>query len=129
MPPRVLARQLWSARLPHCSAGLLRSLEPLDRTLHAALCPHLHRDWARPCHICTGTGLTPPIYASGLGLTAASSAPGQHAWWALCCNVLYCVATLRVGACQAELAGAVAAERGAGPEAEHTNEERAEKER
>ena len=67
--------------------------------------------------------------APGLGLTAATSAPGQHAWWALCCNVLYCVATLRVGACQAELAGAVAAECGAGPEAEHTNEERAEKER
>ena len=23
--------------------------------------PHLHRDWARPCHICTGTGLTPRL--------------------------------------------------------------------
>jgi hypothetical protein len=22
--------------------------------------PHLHRDWAHPCHICTGTGRTPP---------------------------------------------------------------------
>ena len=22
--------------------------------------PHLHRDWAHPCHICTGTGLAPP---------------------------------------------------------------------
>jgi hypothetical protein len=21
--------------------------------------PHLHRDWAHPCHICTGTGFTP----------------------------------------------------------------------
>ena len=26
--------------------------------LHSPL-PRLHRDWARPCHICTGTGLTP----------------------------------------------------------------------
>ncbi len=23
--------------------------------------PHLHRDWARPCHICTGTGLAPAV--------------------------------------------------------------------
>jgi hypothetical protein len=29
--------------------------------------PHLHRDWAHPCHICTGTGLTPATSAPGLG--------------------------------------------------------------
>ena len=39
--------------------------------------PHLHRDWAHPCHICAGTGptpatsatrrLIPPTSASGLG--------------------------------------------------------------
>ena len=23
--------------------------------------PHLHRDWARPCHICTGNGLGTPL--------------------------------------------------------------------
>ncbi len=34
--------------------------------------PHLHRDWAHPCNICTGTGLTLTKSASGLG----SSAPG-----------------------------------------------------
>jgi hypothetical protein len=28
---------------------------------------HLHRDWAHPCHICTGTGLTPPTSAPGPG--------------------------------------------------------------
>jgi hypothetical protein len=22
-------------------------------------CPHLHRDWAHPCHTCAGTGLAP----------------------------------------------------------------------
>ena len=29
--------------------------------------PHLHRDWARPCHICTGTGLTAATSSPGLG--------------------------------------------------------------
>ena len=29
--------------------------------------PHLHRDWVHPCHICTGTGLTPATSAPGLG--------------------------------------------------------------
>jgi hypothetical protein len=28
--------------------------------------PHLHRDWAHPCHICTGTGLTPATSTTGL---------------------------------------------------------------
>ena len=28
---------------------------------------HLHRDWAHTSHICTGTGLTPPTSAPGLG--------------------------------------------------------------
>jgi hypothetical protein len=27
--------------------------------------PHLRRDWAHPCHICAGTGLTPPTSAPG----------------------------------------------------------------
>jgi hypothetical protein len=29
--------------------------------------PHLHRDWARPCHICTGTGLTRCHICTGTG--------------------------------------------------------------
>ncbi len=29
--------------------------------------PHLRRDWAHPCHICAGTGLTPATSAPGLG--------------------------------------------------------------
>ena len=29
--------------------------------------PHLHRDWARPCLICAGTGLTPATSAPELG--------------------------------------------------------------
>jgi hypothetical protein len=34
------------------------------------------RDWAHPCHICAGTGLTPATSAQGLGLTPATSAQG-----------------------------------------------------
>ena len=37
--------------------------------------PHLRRDWARPCHICTGTGLTPATSAPGLGTCPPTSAP------------------------------------------------------
>jgi len=43
--------------------------------------PHLHRDWARPCHICTGTGLAPCHIctgtAPGRGSPHATSAPGR----------------------------------------------------
>jgi hypothetical protein len=34
------------------------SVMSLFRDLQAPL-PHLHRDWAHPRHICTGTGITP----------------------------------------------------------------------
>jgi hypothetical protein len=40
--------------------------------------PLPHRDVARPCHICTGTGLTPATSASGLGLPQ----PHLHRDWA-----------------------------------------------
>ncbi len=40
--------------------------------------PHLHRIWARPCHICTGTGLTPATSAPALG----SPPPHLHRDWA-----------------------------------------------
>jgi hypothetical protein len=44
--------------------------------------PHLHRDWAHPCHICTETGLTPATSALGLG----SSLPHLHWDWAHPCH-------------------------------------------
>jgi hypothetical protein len=74
----------------------LRSIAPL---------PHLHRNWAHPCHICTGTALAPATSAPGLrsplphlqrdwahhchictgtGLTPATSAPGLSR---MCCFV------------------------------------------
>ena len=43
--------------------------------------PHLHRDWAHRCHICTGTGLTPATSAPGLG----SPLPHLHRDWARSC--------------------------------------------
>jgi hypothetical protein len=33
----------------------------------AARRPHLHRDWAHPCHICAGTGLAPSHICTGPG--------------------------------------------------------------
>jgi hypothetical protein len=41
--------------------------------------PHLRRDWARPRHICTGTGLTFARICIRIRLTAATSAPGLDA--------------------------------------------------
>ncbi len=38
--------------------------------------PHLLRDWAHPCHICSGTGLAPPTSAPGLGPPLPTFAPG-----------------------------------------------------
>jgi hypothetical protein len=38
--------------------------------------PHLRRGWARPCHICAGTGPTPVHICAGTGLTPSTSAPG-----------------------------------------------------
>ena len=35
--------------------------------------PHLRRDWAHPCHICAGTGLTPATFTLGLGSPVASA--------------------------------------------------------
>ena len=35
--------------------------------------PHLRRDWAHPCHICAGTGLSPATSAPGPG-----SMPHSH---------------------------------------------------
>ena len=40
--------------------------------------PHLYRDWAHPCRICTGTGLTRAASAPGLG----SPVPHLHRDWA-----------------------------------------------
>jgi hypothetical protein len=40
--------------------------------------PHLHRDWARPCHICIETELAPATSAPGLG----PPLPHLHLNWA-----------------------------------------------
>jgi hypothetical protein len=50
--------------------------------------PHLHRDWARPRHICAGTGLAPAHICARTGLTltpaAAARRPGRAAFCARC---------------------------------------------
>jgi hypothetical protein len=40
--------------------------------------PHLHRDWAHPCHICAGTGLTPAHICAGIGPTLAHIRAGTR---------------------------------------------------
>ena len=40
---------------------------PTRPAVHRHHRPHLHRDWAHPCHICTGTGLTPVHICTGTG--------------------------------------------------------------
>ena len=47
-----------------------------QRILSAHPPPHLRRDWARPCHICTRTWLTPCLICTGTWLTPATSALG-----------------------------------------------------
>ena len=49
--------------------------------------PHLHRDWARPSHICTGTVLAPVTSAHGTGLAPATSGR-DHLDSALCAPVV-----------------------------------------
>jgi hypothetical protein len=52
------------------------SIAPAPRILSAPPPPHLHRDWAHPCHICIGTGLTPARICAGTGLAPAHICAG-----------------------------------------------------
>ncbi len=52
--------------------GTGHRLPPL---LYGNLLPHLRRDWAHRCHICTGTGPTLTTSAPGLGSPLTTSAP------------------------------------------------------
>ena len=67
----------WSRKLGRVATKLRRT-----SAVRSAL-PHLHRDWARPCHICTGTGLAPATSAPGLG----SPLPHLHRDWAHRCHI------------------------------------------
>jgi hypothetical protein len=66
-------KERYSAQHAHVKSHCATSAPGLGSTL-----PHLRRDWARRCHICTGTGLTPATSAPGLG----SSPPHLHRDWA-----------------------------------------------
>jgi hypothetical protein len=72
-----------------CCAGVVVARRRSLRHLRAARCrgslgssrPHLCRDWARPAHICTGTGPTPAHICTGTGLAPLPhpSQPGGRA--------------------------------------------------
>jgi hypothetical protein len=50
--------QIEDARFDEYAKEVIDEYRTAVFPLHSPL-PRLHRDWARPCHICTGTGLTP----------------------------------------------------------------------
>ena len=69
----------WAVRVVGAGSAVLN--------LHGSPLPHLHRGWAHPCQVCTGTGLSPPkSTATGLaagchictrtGLGPPATAPG-----------------------------------------------------
>jgi hypothetical protein len=58
--------------------GAAASLSYNYELTYATPVPHLHRDWAHRCHICTGAGLTPATSAPELG----SPRPHPHRDWA-----------------------------------------------
>ncbi len=63
-PPRGKASKRATGRAGWRRLGA--DVGPIDRAgpTWAHPRPHLHRDWAPPTHICTGTGLTPPAHCS-----------------------------------------------------------------
>ena len=80
------------SRYAHAQCATVSASYSALRHARAHLCllrlpPHLRRDWARPCHICAGTGLIAATSAPGLG----SALPHLHRDWA---HRLHCPAVL-----------------------------------
>ena len=79
----VWARGEWANLLLHVQVTLLLCLHQLRLALVfielssapglGSPLPHLHQDWARPCHICARTGLAPATSAPGLDSPQLSS--------------------------------------------------------
>ena len=76
-----LAVVLCGAPLPHLHRDWAHPCHICTRTRSPL--PHLHRDWAHPCHICAGTGLTPATSVPGLG----SPLPHPSWDWARLCHI------------------------------------------
>jgi hypothetical protein len=72
-PMTVRGKATHIRRSPTCDAPPLRP--QLPQTAGSPL-PHLYRDCARRCHICTGTGARRCHICTGTALAAATSAPG-----------------------------------------------------
>jgi hypothetical protein len=58
--------RLLSVTLRHCRSYCMPHAPARQRQTGSPL-PHLHQDWAHPCHTCAETGLTPATSAPGLG--------------------------------------------------------------
>ena len=58
---RASSRRAGAAHVPRCERGGIRGGALVDRR---PVLPHLRRDWARPAHICAGTGLTGGVSGS-----------------------------------------------------------------
>ena len=63
----------------HATSNGQRSLLPTASVCPPPL-PHLHRDWAHPFHVCTGTGHTPSTSALGPGLPISTMLHTPCAW-------------------------------------------------
>jgi hypothetical protein len=70
MPPRraVGSAYTWHRGNGPCGSPLATSAPGPGSPL-----PHLHRDWARPCHICTGTG----AWATRISLRCVRGCPAE----------------------------------------------------
>ena len=80
---RTPQRARYRALLPRCADTAASARRRHQLLGHRNGVPHLHRDWAHRCHICTRTGLTPATSAQGLG----PSQPHLHRDWARSCNI------------------------------------------
>ena len=65
--------------------------------------PHLRRDWARPCHICAGTGFFPAHICAGAGGDTAQNASRAHVASSSCDAHNASAPSTRTRACAAHL--------------------------
>ena len=80
---RTPQRARYRALLPRCADTAASARRRHQLLGHRNGVPHLHRDWAHRCHICTRTGLTPATSAQGLG----PPQPHLHRDWAHPCHI------------------------------------------
>ena len=72
--PQCNACGVWTAPVGQQRPASRTCGEPADASGLGSPPPHLRRDWAHPCHICAGTGLTPCHVCTGTGWAPAHPA-------------------------------------------------------